>query len=440
MKRVPLPSRRLLVLAGGVLALGSLVPIVPMLVFFWRIAVGLVILLVIEDFLLRPKPGCIRVQREVARISHVGRQGSYLLRVSNHGNRTLAAYVHDRLPAELEGSGHHERILLGPGEHTERKVEFVGLARGEHALLPVGLRVSHRLGLLEYQERADAGKKVRVAPGRPAGETAWLIARATVLEQAGEQKVRRRGTEWEFESLREYVVGDELRRIDWKASARRHQPMVRQYRSERNAEVVLGLDCGRLMGSLIDGIRKLDLAVTPLLDLAAVALRRGERVGLLAFDSEPRVYLPPRAGVAQLNAMLDALASLGTGDLPTSYLRAVAHLEARHRKRSMVLMFTDFTDDISAQEAYASLRALARKHILMFIAVTDPHLEDIFEDERDDESSLFEQAVAGQLLAERRRVLARIERLGVATLDAEPRSLSGPLIRKFLQVRLAHVL
>jgi uncharacterized protein (DUF58 family) len=133
--------------------------------------------------------------------------------------------------------------------------------------------------------------------------------------------------------------------------------------------------------------------------------------------------------------MMSRLATLPAGNEPTSFLRAVRYLETRHRKRSLILVFTDFTDEISAQEMYASLAALTRRHVLIFVGVADPHLEEIFQYNGGDSRALFEKAVAGQLLLERRRTVARIERLGIFTVDAEPRRLSGPLIRRYLQVR-----
>lgn len=224
--------------------------------------------------------------------------------------------------------------------------------------------------------------------------------------------------------------------MDWKASARRLKPLVRLFEAERNAEVILALDCGRLMGGLVNGICKLDLAMTPVLDLAAVALRRRERLGFLAFDSEPRAFVPARPGLPQLREILTAMARLPAGVNPTSYLRAVRYLEARHRKRALIVFFTDFTDELSAQEMYRSLVALTRRHILIFVGVGDPHLEEIHERSGNDVRSVFEKAVAGDLLLERRRVMAQLARSGVFTLDGEPSQLSGPLISKYLEVRL----
>jgi uncharacterized protein (DUF58 family) len=281
--------------------------------------------------------------------------------------------------------------------------------------------------------------RVVVTPGRPARETEWLLTRVALLDQVGQRTIRRLGAAQEFESLREYVVGDELRHIDWKASARRFRPFVRQYQTERSAEVILALDCGRLMGSLISGVRKLDLTMTPVLDLAAVALRRQARVGLVGFDSEPRVFLPPRAGLDKLRAMTVALGKLPPCKAPTSFLRMVRYLDAHHRKRSLVLIFTDFTDELSAEEMIAGLASLIRKHVLIFVAVGDPHLEQLFEAKGRDPRALFEKSVAGKLLAERRRTLARIERMGVRTIAANPQTLLGALIRRYLEVQLRGV-
>jgi uncharacterized protein (DUF58 family) len=425
----------MIVLSAFLGLFAALVPLFPILAIPAQALLLSAVLWTAVDWLTRPRPGAIRILRRIEPLYQVGREGKYQLFLRNETDRPLMLDLREALPPTLEAEEIRERWLLKPREEVVREVSFVGLERGEHQIPPPGARVRHLLSWLEHQERIPLADRILVSPGRPAAETDWILNRVAFLEEAGEKKTRRKGTDREFESLREYVPGDEIRRIDWKATARRHRPQVRQYQSERNAEVILALDCGRLMGSLIGGVTKLDLAMTPLLDLAAVALRRGERVGFFAFDSQLRAFLPPRTGLGHLNAMMSRLATLPAGNEPTSFLRAVRYLETRHRKRSLILVFTDFTDEISAQEMYASLAALTRRHVLIFVGVADPHLEEIFQYNGGDSRALFEKAVAGQLLLERRRTVARIERLGIFTVDAEPRRLSGPLIRRYLQVR-----
>ena len=435
-RRLLVPSPLFLKAAVAVTAVGAVAP-------FWSFAGALVLpmLLVLIGLTVahawaRPKADQVTVERVTDAMDRVGRKGQYTLVVTNTGSSLLRVTLREALPHGLSGEFVPQTVLLDGGAQARFPVAFIGVDRGTHSLLPTGLRVSRRLSLLEVQSHEAAPADVVVVPGRPAGETAWLLTRAALLEEHGSQSSRIRGADWEFDAMREFVPGDEMRRVDWKASSRRNRPMVRQYRSERNAEVILALDCGRLMGSLIGGVQKLDLTMTPVLDLAAVALRRGERVGFMAFDSRPQVYLPPRAGLRQLSMMTEALGRLPAAEQPTSYLQAVSFLGRRQRKRSLVLVFTDFTDELSAEDLMVGLAALGRSHQLMFISVSDPHLESVFLDPSQETHALFQRAVAGQLLHERRRVLSSLEHRGVITLDAEPRQLSGPLIRRFLELRL----
>jgi len=210
---------------------------------------------------------------------------------------------------------------------------------------------------------------------------------------------------------------------------------VRQFQMERNAEIVLAVDCGRLMGSLVRGIRKLDLAITAILDLAAVVAQRQERVGLLAFDAEVLSYLPPRAGQRQVGSIAEALARLRADYREPSYTRAVAHLETRQRKRSVIVVFTDFADELSSGDLQAALVGLAKRHVILFVAVGDPHLEDILEEIPRVVEAVFQKAAAAELLTERRRVVRSLNRLGILTVDAEPQRLTAPVIRKYLEAR-----
>lgn len=438
-RRLPVPTRRLIKVGGALFGLGLLTPLAPPLAIVWRAGLGLLGLLLALDLALRPRAGSVTGRRELSAHYHVARDGEYSLELRNGSDRALAVAIGETLPAALEGDGLQRELVLDAGEQLTLRVPFVGLERGAHPLPAPAVRLGHPWGLLAYQEELDLGDEVVVAPGRPPGETEWLLTRVALIEEQGRRTLRRPGSADEFESLREYVVGDELRRIDWKASARRVRPLVRQYQTERNAEVILALDCGRLMGSLIDGVSKLDLTMTPLLDLAAVALRRGERLGFLGFDSRPRAFLPPRAGLDKLRSLTHTLGTLPRGDEPTSFLRAIRYLEANHRKRTLVVIFTDFTDELSARDLYAGLAALTRRHVVVFVGVSDPHLDRLAWTEARDTRSLFERAVACDLVAERRRTLSRLERLGLFTVDAEPNRLSGPLIRRFLEVRLRGV-
>lgn len=430
-----MPSARLLGVAAGLAALALLVPLVPPLLGPWLGLSLLTAALTLVDLFARQPRGAVRVRREAAPSDHVGRRGAWRIVVESAVARPLRVVVRDVPPPGLEGPGARAALRLAPGDAVTLDVPFRALERGPQALLPLGLRVTGPLGLLDWQELTPAAATVVVLPGRPAGETQWLLARVAAMEEAGPHPLARRGADWEFDHLRGWVPGDEPRRISWTASARRRMPIVREMRIERRSDLVLAIDCGRLMGSLVAGVAKLDLALTALLDVAAVALARGERVGLLAFDLQARAYLPPRAGAGQLHAIRDALGRLPQPVEATSWLRATAHLEARQRKRALLVVFSDFTDEVSGADVERHLAALARRHAVVFVAVGDPHLGDVLTAPDVGPRAAFQQAVAGQLLVERRRTLRRIERLGVPTVDGEPRRLTGPVLARYLERR-----
>jgi len=440
-RRVIVPSRVFLALLAMITALGIAIPFVPVLATFWYAALLLVGLLALADLLLLPRADVLRVWREIEPFYNVGRRGTYRVGIENRATRYLSISLRECLPDQVDGADFVLRASLGAGEAREREVEFVGIRRGRYDFPQPTLRVLSLLGLFEVQKRMTPEENsLTLSPGRPARETEWLLTRAAILEEAGQRRTRKRGIDREFESLREYVVGDEIRRMDWKASAKRFKPHVRQYQSERSTELIFALDCGRLMGSLIEGVSKLDLVMTPLLDLAAVALRRDERIGFLGFDSKPLAFMPPRQGMQQLNNLVQTLSTLPEAREPTSYLRAVRYLETRHRKRCLIVFLTDFTDELSAREMHATLAAMARRHVMIFVAVGDPHLRTVVDTPRLDTTSLFERAVAGQLLQERRQTIAQLDRMGALTIDADPMQISGPLISRYLDVRLRGML
>ncbi len=432
------PTRRFLWLVGALLLMGLLVSAWPDLEVLWVLLVLVLLLLFLLDVLLGARRSEVRVEREVP-VAYLGREGKYLIRIHNEGNRPLRLLVSEVLPAACEGEPLEKRLLLLPQGQIQVERKFLGVRRGRYPLLPIGLRISTLLGLAAYQEYREDEASLALQPGRPSSETSWLLVRVGELIQDKDRSLLRRGGNWQFDSLREYCVGDEPRKIDWKASARRHRPMVRTYRSEMNSQVLFLLDTGRLMGNLVGGISKLDRAMTPLLDLSAVCLREGEKVGLMTFDAKPQLWVPPKEGLSHLHSLTQALTQLETSHEPTSYFRAFTQLRARIKKRSFLVIFSDFLDEISAEAMLPGLHKMAQKHMLLFVAVNDPQTGRILQAGAKDPQSLLEKAVAAQLLAERRRVLARIERMGIPTLDMDPQRLTGPLIRKYLQMRLGRV-
>jgi uncharacterized protein (DUF58 family) len=433
----PLAFTVWLLLAGAALACLYLEPFV----LAWKVVLSSMGLWLTLSALVRPARGAVTVERTVPDRLHVGRPARATLTFTNTGPDVVTVRFRDLLPPEISREGERTgRLTIEGRRQAAVTEELAPCARGKATLGPTGLAVAFPWSLLAFVETLPTETEVRVYPGRPSGEVQKLIARASLLAEVGEHRLRLRGQDQEFDCLSDYVTGDDVRHLDWKASARRMKPQVRRYHIERNAELVLALDTGRLMGTLIGGIRKLDLAITPLLDLAAVGLKRGERVGLIAFSSRVEAYLPPRQGIDRLARFQETLAGLEDTYEQTSYESFAVFLKERHRRRALVILFTDFADELSSRALMSNLAAISRRHLVVFCGVSDPHLETVFLAEAATGPAVFQKAVAADLLTERRSLLVAMRRLGVHVVDGSPAQLSPRVLGAYLEVRLRGLL
>jgi uncharacterized protein (DUF58 family) len=239
----------------------------------------------------------------------------------------------------------------------------------------------------------------------------------------------------EFEALREYVPGYDHRSIDWKSSARHTRLLVREFRAERHQNVVLAFDTGHLMGEPMDGIPKLDHAINAALLLAYVSLRTDDRVGLLAFDSETRAFMEPLSGVTSMRRVQEAVADFAYSDAETNFTRGLTELVSRLRRRSLVVLFTDFVDSVTAELLLDNAGRLARRHVVLFVALRDSSLDALARTSPDSLRDLNRAVVAGDIVRERDVVLRRLARMGVLVLDVAPERLSADLINRYLDIK-----
>jgi len=355
----------------------------------------------------------------------------------------LLLEVHEAHPPSFEALdtplGFPERARFDEAGRATLVRRYRASLRGRFAVGDLRVRVRGPLGLFERQKRFHGEQELAV-------EAALLHLRETLLFAASERwqdlgvrTLRRRGGLSEFESLREYVRGDEVRCIDWKASARRAKPMVKSYQVERGQELVLLIDCGRRMrapGGAGEHAAwtKLDWALDAALELAAVALRQGDRVGAAAFERGLVAYVPPAKGARTQALLSGALFPLQPSERDGDLAHALRELALRHRRRATVLVISDVADPLSLEEQRAALAAGSRHHRLIFAALDDPALRAAAEGEGDD---AVLRAAALELVAERARSLRMLAASGARVLDALPAEAAGPMLAAWLDERRA---
>ena len=409
----------------------------------------------VADVLRTPAPASLRVARRVPPRAGLGEPFTREVRLEGGPASGLRLELREEFAAELEVTsrqdGEDAGALPVPSDPTggpdvlwlrdgvnllERA--YTGRVRGLQRLGALRLRLRGPLGLMERQALLGGEQVIAVEPPLADLDRILRLAVSERWQDLGVRRLRRRGGLTEFESLREYVRGDDPRLVDQKAFARRGTPIVREFQEERGQELIVAVDAGRRMGATTtDGLRagwtKLDHALDAGLELCAVALQAGDRVGMAVFDRELRLFIPPARGARQLGRLREAVFGELPSRLESDLARALRELSVRHRRRATLLLVTDAADPLSAPLQRRALSAGSRRHALVVATLDDPSVRRVEEGELEVPAS--ERASALALAAERRGVLTELRRSGARVLDALPAESAGALLGAWLDAR-----
>jgi uncharacterized protein (DUF58 family) len=431
---IPVPSPRLVRWFLGVAAASLLVLAFPR---SWPLLLAANLTLLgsaLLDWLLTPGPGRLRIERRAPPRLSVRQPEPVPLTLTNDSAYPLTVRVRDGVPESFRPSTAEVASVAPAGETVRLEYQVEPLARGLFHWGAIHVRYRSLLGLWERSLVVPAEAESRVYPNVSELERYHLLARTNHLEAMGIRKVRLRGGMWEFESLRDYASGDDVRLIDWKATARRRKLIVRNQEAERNQTVLLLLDCGRLMNAEVNGVAKLEHAISTVLVLAHVALSRGDRVGLCTFSGDVHEWVPPRPHLGHNRLLVETLYDLKGDYTETDHARCLRLVASRHPKRALLVVLTDFVDAETASEMVAHLQLAARRHLVLFTALRDPHLERLARQHPELPGDAFRKSVAVDLQRERREVLERLRQSGMHVLDVDPDQITAPLLNSYLEV------
>jgi uncharacterized protein (DUF58 family) len=427
--------RCVLLFAAGipVALLPSLFP--ARLALAWVAYLALALFAAGSDLILCPSRRRMRVSLDVPGTIFIGDPEPLTLEVEFEmgGARGAVEAVAD-LDAEFEPQPLLSIAIPERGP-ARAAIPLVPRRRGTFAVRAVHLRWQGPLGLVSRQSREEVGRRVAVVPNVRAVRSAALRIFGKRDYLSGLRKERYPGDGSEFDELREYVPGMDHRAIDWKSSARHRKALCRQFRAERNHQVVLAFDTGRLMREPLSGVPKLDHAINAGLLLAWYSLRSGDRAGLYAFDAEPRAFVEPQSGAAAFRRIQAATSGLDYSLAETNFTLGLTTLLSRLRRRSLVVVLTDFTDSVTAELLVENLGRLARRHLVLFVALRDPAPEELAAREPRTLDDLYRSVVASDFVREREGVLLRLRRAGIRPIDAPPAEIAVSLVNRYLDVQ-----
>jgi uncharacterized protein (DUF58 family) len=355
--------------------------------------------------------------------------------VENPAAAGLKARVADHAPAELKP---HPRELAGRFDERGRlAVSYVTSSprRGAFSFGPIDLQVSRDDGWWRRQVRLARPDDVAVFPNVVAIKRVQLTLRRGLRAMAGLRRARPPGASTAFAGLRDYVRGDDVRRVSWTATARRDRPVVVEVEAERGQQVMIALDCGRLMTAPAGELDKLDHAVNAALMLAWVAHAYGDRVGLMTFDDRVTGFIKPERGSSQIRRLTEALYAIKSDYVEPDFGHAFTHLALRLGRRSMVVVLTDVQDPEASKELVAHCLRLAARHLVLVVAMSDPAVLSARDEPVTSSSRAYEWAAAEEFVASRRESFELLRRGGVLGLDVVAGSLSPALVERYLELK-----
>jgi uncharacterized protein (DUF58 family) len=421
------------------LALIGVVPVVlwpgPAAVLGW---LGVVLLAVLIDLALAGSPRAVVVQRSATRSVRLGEPYDAHLVLTNTGRRRLRGVVRDAWQPSAGAVDSRHPIDLPAAERSRLVTRLVPTRRGDREVERVTVRSVGPLGVAARQASPAAPGRVRVLP--PFTSRRHLPSKLAQLREIdGRTALRARGQGTEFDSLRDYVLGDDVRSIDWRATARRQQVVVRTWRPERDRRVLLLLDTSRTSAARVGDAPRLDAAMDAALLLAALAARAGDRVDLLAMDRRERARVEGASRTELLPALVEAMAPLEPDLVEADWTGIVATIRQRLSRRALVVLLTSLESAAVEEGLLPVVHRLTSHHRVLVASVADPQLATMAQG-RGEAYAVYRAAAAERTALERAATTAELGRLGVDVVDAPPSDLPPRLADRYLALKAAGLL
>jgi len=428
-ERIPVPTTLTVWLAA------TGIPIVFLL--GWEGALILDLLLFLGcclDFVSVCRGSALTAQRRFPDYISQGTAQEVRIILLNEGNRPCRVQAKDNPPLEWE-----KAPILAGAVPAKSSVSFSYKVfppkRGVFRFGDIHLRVTGPLGLGAREVRLTSSVQVKVFPTLRAFRYPDLISYRRTARERGSLRAKWRGEGREFESLRDYMEGDDPRKIHWKASARLDRPIVQEFRPERNQNLILALDASRLMCSLSEGKTKLDHALESAVQLAHAAMAGGDQPGIFAFSNQVIFFIPPKRSPDQLKRILEKSVSLEPRFVEPRYEEAFLWLQFRLRRRSLIVIFTDLLDEVASENLLDAVALLRARHLPLCVAIRESEWDRFLNQPPSTPYEVYERSVLQESLRQRRKALGVLLQKGSLVTDLSPSHLSLGILERYLDVK-----
>lgn len=383
-------------------------------------------------FAFKGKPVAGRLIAE--RMSN-GDKNPVALHVRNTYPFTVRMHLIDELPEQFQSRDKFFKIAFKANE--EKKFNFLlrPIERGEYQFGNIIIYASSLLGFISRRFNVKAAETIPVYPSFFQMRKYDLIARDAQTAEAGSKKLRKLGLSLEFEHVKEYTRGDDIRIINWKATARKGGLMVNNYLDERSQQVFCVIDKGRLMKMPFAGLSLLDYAINASLVMCNVSLRRHDRFGLITFAEKIGTILPADKKATQLQNVLQILYNQTTRFLESDFEMLYKQVRANVRHRSLLILFTNFESFGGMQRQLPYLRMIAKHHLLLVVFFENTELKDLASKKAKDIEGVYVKTIAEKFMHEKKMIVKELQNHGILSILTTPENLTVNTVNKYLELK-----
>ena len=417
-------------------ALFIIAAFVPALMLPARLATALFLaLLLVDGIMLFGQRNGINARRVTAERYSNGDENRVELIVENNYAFRVQANIIDELPAIFQIRDFSIEISIEARSETRQKYLLRPVKRGEYHFGKINVFVRSFVGLLERRYAVPAQQMVKVYPSFFRLKNVEFLSFADIRNRLGLKKIRRMGYNKEFEQIKDFEEGDEIKSINWKASARRHKLMVNQYQDERAQHIYCAIDMGRSMKMPFNEMTLLDYAINASLTLSQVVLKNNDRIGLITYADTIHSVVPSDRKNTQLTQILETLYNQETQFNESGLDTLYTFIKRKINNRSLFIFFTNYESIYSLERQLPTFIQLSRSHLVLIVSFINTEVEKITQEPVSDISSIYRKTIAEKFLFEKSRFMNELTRHGIQTLLTAPENLTVDSVNKYLEIK-----
>ncbi|MEW5818831.1 MAG: DUF58 domain-containing protein [Cyanobacteriota bacterium] len=428
----------------GKFPFSNLEPIIVSLVIIYDI---ILFVLLIIDIVLSIRADEIVITREVHEKLSINRMNPVILKFSNFSSQNLMGVVKDDIPDipayHITQENHtlpvnKLKVFLSASSKGELTYFLKPDYRGKYNFENINLRYISRFKFFWKQVKFKSHHEIKVYPDLVGLQE--LSFKLTRSSEIGETRIRKLGEGTEFSSLKEYIVGDDVRRMDWRATARRDAPIVRTFEVSKDQTILILIDAGRMMSTRLSGISRFDWATNAALSLSLAALSKGDQVGVGVFADKTKLFIPTKRGRTHLKNIIEGIHNVFPDPAEPDYVGVLANFASLQKKRALIVVITDLIDAIASKSLLTGLAHLAPRHLPFCVTFNDKKVLQLANCQVDTPIDVYNQAVSIDLLEQRKQALNTLVRKGGLVLDVPPEELCTAIVDKYLTIKAKNLI